>query len=225
MLSEREEEGIESLTGLASALVRRLKARVVLCRQVNDLGQVLWVGNTGSLADLEAAPDISATGPWEASSPLALEFVDEFYHCPPRPYQVWELEVRAPADDGVGALNDLLRLSRTARRDPRVAGFSVYRAPEPRNVLVAFLALGWGATPASILWNGLLPSATSERIARAAFWRPLSLICALSGLPAVQPATGPHHAILHLPFWARNPASPSPEEGSAGPGVTGRDPA
>jgi len=182
-------------------------------------------GDAGSQADLAAPPEPAASVPWEASSPLELELVDEFYHFPPRPHQVWEVEVRAPADDRPEALGDLLRLSRAARRDPRVAGFSVYRVPELRNLFVAFLALGWGATPASVLWNGLVPSATSERITRDGVWRPLSLICALNGLRAAQRPAGADRATFHLPFWARNPGRPSPEEGSVGLKMTERNPA
>jgi hypothetical protein len=211
---------IEALKVLASGVARRLKARVVLCKQVND-PQVLWVGDAGSEADLEGTPEVTAGTGWEVSSPIALELVDEFYHFPPRSYQVWELEVRASAEEQIQTLRDLLRLSRAVRRYPVVAGFSVYRALEPRGVFVGFLALGWGVTPTYLLWNGLVPTAVSERIARDALWRPLSLVCALNGRAADRPASA-GQPIFHLPFWARNPASLDPEEGSIGVPVPGR---
>jgi hypothetical protein len=222
----QEPEGVESLKALAAALTQRAKARVVLCRQVNDSRQVLWVGDAGSEAASEHGrradvPEPSADGLWTASPPLALGFIDEFYHSPPRPYQVWALEVRVPPEQQLQALKDLLSLSRAARRASRASGFSLYRALDAPGVFVGFLALGWGATPASLLCNGLVSPAVSERIAGAGLWRPLALICELNGARAAERGAGDGRTISPPPFWARS-RLPAPEE-LLGLQFTGRD--
>lgn len=220
----QEPEAVESLKALAAALTQRAKARVVLCRQVNDAREVLWVGDAGSEAALKRGhradvPEPSADGLWTASPPLALGFIDEFYHFPPRPYQLWALEVRVSPEQHLQALKDLLSLSRAARRDPRASGFSLYRGLDAPGVFVGFLALGWGAAPASLRCNGLVSPAVSERIAGAGLWRPLALICELNGARAERGA-GDGRTISPPPFWARTRRS-APED-SLGLQFTGR---
>lgn len=205
----REVEGIGSLKALASGMVRADGGGLVLlCRQINDPAQFLWIGDSGSEVDFEclarpAPTRSSAKSLWESSSTLTLEFLDEFYHFPPRPYQIWALEVHAPPERQRQALKDLFELARVARRDPRVTGVSLYRASETPGVFVGFLALGWGTTPASILRNGLVQPATTERIEREILWRPLSLLCEFKRLPAGNGRAVEAEATRGLPFWGR----------------------
>lgn len=184
---------------------------MLICRQTNDPAQALWIGDRGSEADFERLASLIrrdvgeslAHSLLETSPSLSLRFLDEFYHFPPRPYQVWSLEVHVPPERQLQALKDLFELARVVRRDPRVAGISLYQALEAPGLFVGFLGLGWGSTPTSLARNGSTHLTTLERIERDVLWRPLSLVCEFKRLRTVKSLASEGDATPQLPFWAR----------------------
>lgn len=209
----RELELVESLKTLASGLVRSLqRGSVVICRQTNDPAQALWVGDTGSEADVERlasltgreARELLAHSLSESSPALVLELLDEFYHFPPRPYQVWSLELRAPSEQRLQALKDLFNLTRVAWRENRIVGISLYQASEVPGLFVGFVGLGWGLTPTSLVRNGSACLTLAERIERHVLWRPLSVVCEVKRLSAGRGLAMEGDGTPPLPFWARD---------------------
>ncbi len=209
--SGRQVELTEGLRTLAAATIRYGRgASVVICRQINDPDQFIWIGDRGGPLDfrrvglrddlMKAFEESLA----ECSPPLSLGFLDEFYHFPPPPCQLWSFDAHAPADDVVGVLSALFALSRLARRERRVVGMSLYRAVEDAGTFVGFLALTGGFTPNLLVRAGSGQPRMTERIERAAVWRPLSVVCEARRFPAREPVAGSRREISSAPFWVRS---------------------
>lgn len=225
---EREGEVMEGLRTLASATVRYGGgASIVICRQSNDPGQFVWIGDRGGQSDfrgLGLRDDLVKTfeeSLAECSRPLSLGFLDEFYRFPPRPCQIWRSEVHAPAEEVIETMKNLLELSRLARGDRHVVGMSLYRAVEDAGTFVGFLALTLGFTPSQLVRNGIVRARLAEQLERTVVWHPLSAVCEVRRFPAGEAVTGRRQEISAVPFWVRSdvlaaPATPvDPQKPSA----------
>lgn len=202
----------QGLSSLASATIRHLGATLVMIfRQVNDPHLLIWLGDRGEEGDLVrlALPpglaDSLKQGIAESSPGQRFTMVHAPVKVPQPPYQIWSLEVHAPASVQVEVLSAVLGDSSATPRDRRILALSFYRATEPSETLVGFLGLAWGATPSGI---GLcLP-----RVEAPVVWRPLSLVCAAERMSRRREASS-------LPFWMRNGATGRPPS-SSDPGAS-----
>ncbi len=198
-------ELLDYLCSAASLMVRCLSAeRVVICRQTDDHEHVVWLGDRGQDSDFERLRLRKALSDHElieASTPRSLEFLDEFYHFPPAPYQVWNLEVRVTREDRLRTLQMLFELSRRVRRDLHVVGMSVYQTDNPC-AFIGFVSLTSGFSPKKLNWNGL------ERTGSTVVWRPLSIACEVERLPSSGVVSPAETCVSFAPFWARSGVFP-----------------
>lgn len=209
-------ELIRRLSSVASDMVRSLQAEsVVICRRPSDPEQVTWIGDRGTELDFKRLPHqalIVALENIVAESvpPVSLRLLDEFYRFPPPLYQVWALEVGAPGEGRCHVLEELFDLSRSAQRDARTVGMSLYRRVEDPGVFAAFLGLVWGLTPSSLVWNGRGPYRMAEGTKRACVWKrayvwhPISVACEMRRLTPVERGTPDRNEVARAPFWIRS---------------------
>lgn len=198
-------ELLDYLCSAASLMVRCLSAeRVVICRQTDDHEHVVWLGDRGQDSDFERLrlrKALSDRELIEASTPRSLEFLDEFYHFPPAPYQVWNLEVRVTREDQSRTLQMLFELSRRARRDLHVVGMSLYRADNP-GAFIGFMSLTSGFSPKRLNWTDL------GHLGSTVVWRPLSIACEVEQLPSSGVDNPAETSVPFAPFWARSGVFP-----------------
>lgn len=187
----------QCLSRLASGTIRYLGATLVMVfRQANDPQRLTWLGDRGEESDLMrlALPPVLAEsldeGLAEASPGQRFTMVCAPVKAPRAPYQIWSLEVHAPASAQADVLSAVLGDSGAISRDRWIPALSFYRATEPPEALLGFLGLAWGATPSGI---GLcLP-----RVDAPVVWRPLALVYAAERMSGGIEASS-------LPFWMRN---------------------
>ncbi len=183
----------QCLSRLASGTIRHLGGTLVMVfRQANDPQRLIWLGDRGEESDLMrlALPPVFAEGLAESSPGQRFMMVHAPVKAPRAPYQIWSLEVHAPASVQVHVLSAVLGDSSAIPRDRWIPAMSFYRATEPPDALVGFLGLTWGATP-----NGLglcLPQVDAPVV-----WRPLALVYAAERMSGGNEASS-------LPFWMGN---------------------
>jgi hypothetical protein len=187
----------QCLSRLASGTIRHLGATLVMVfRQANDPQRLLWLGDRGEEGDVMrlALPPVLAEsldeGLAESSPGQRFTMVYASVKAPRAPYQIWSLEVHAPASAQGDVLGAVLGDSSAISRDRWIPAMSFYRAIEPPDALVGFLGLTWGATPSGI---GLcLPQVDAPVV-----WRPLALVYAAERMSGGIEASS-------LPFWMGN---------------------
>jgi hypothetical protein len=179
---------------------------VVICRQTNDREHIVWLGDRGQDSDFEKLRLRKALSDHElieASPPTSLEFLDEFYHFPPAPYQVWNLEVRVTRVEQMRTLQMLFELSRRMRHDPHVVGMSLYQADDGDScAFIGFVSLTLGFSPKRLNWTGL------GHAGSPGVWRALSIACEVERLPSGGVASPAETSVPFAPFWARSGVFP-----------------
>ncbi|MFQ5898803.1 MAG: hypothetical protein ACE5JN_11240 [Candidatus Methylomirabilia bacterium] len=215
-LPGRDSELLECLGSVAWGIVRYLGAgSVVICRQDNDPEQFFWIGDRGCESDFQPLPfrkellESYEHSLAECSPPLSLGFVDEFYHFPPPPYQVWNLEAHAQQEGQADILRGLFDLSRLARRDRHVAGMSLYRVAADPGIFIGFLGLTRGFTPITLVHRGVVELSITGQIERTVVWRPLSVAYQVGRPGSGEGVTGGGEGISSAPFWARSGVLPT----------------
>ncbi|MFQ5828947.1 MAG: hypothetical protein ACE5JD_07310 [Candidatus Methylomirabilia bacterium] len=194
---------------------------VVICRQDDEPEWILWIGDRGCESDFRCLPlpedllESFEQSLAECSPPLALGLLDEFYHFPPRPYQVWSLEVRVEPEGEFDALKKLFDFSRLARRDRHVAGMSVYRGDAHPGVFMGFLGLTPGLTPTKLVPSGVAGFSVTEQREGSVVWRPLTVAYQVGRLGTGESVTGGSDEASSAPFWARSGVFPTRSWASA----------
>lgn len=226
-LPAREGELLESLGSVAWGMVRYLRAGSVwICRQDNDSEHFLWIGDRGCEEDFRCSPyrkdllESCEHSLAECSPPLSLKFLDEFYHFPPPPFQVWSLQVRAQRERQLDTLRGLFDLSRLARRDRHVSGMSLYRVGADPGIFIGFLGLTRGFTPTELWRSEMARFSMTERMERTVVWRPLSVAYHVGRLGTGERVPTGGEGASSAPFWVRSRVLPThsavPKEATAG---------
>jgi hypothetical protein len=145
---------------------------LLLCG-TDDPGEFVWMGSLAAEArrgpasiDVIDAVATDLVGPVPVFS---LRFVGGWHRFPAPPYQIWNVEVRAPVDLPVDTVTELFMPPGASRAEP-VIGRSVFRAIDEAALFIGFVGL-----TSSWLRQHPMPRHASAGGA-IAVWRPLSVI-------------------------------------------------
>jgi hypothetical protein len=214
---------IDALQTRATGIIQARQAEaVMLCEDTGVSGHVVWIETRASDPRPDDWTEPAAPGGdgGEHCPPEPLEFLDGFYRFPAPPCQVWSLEVRTAAPSRLPAMREFLRVVRQAATDSAIGGVSLYRSLRDPALLVAFVALPPGLSPARLLLEMEQPRADADRAAVTVAWTTLVVRWTLGRLPSargslVSPTTYPATA-----FWGRwGLAAGVPRVGAAGAGL------
>jgi hypothetical protein len=135
----REAALLDGLRHWVARPARGREASLLLCR-TDDPGVFVWMGLTAEArpgAEPGDVIDAVATDLVEPAPAVSLRFVDGWYRLPAPPYQVWNVEVRAPGARSADIVTELLVPSRGSRA---VVGRTVFRAIDDPAVFIGFVA-------------------------------------------------------------------------------------
>lgn len=168
----REAALLDGLRHYASRSVQGEETCLLLCR-TDHPGEFLWMEHLADEMRSAPAPinvvDSVAPELVEPAPASSLRFVGGWHRLPAPPYQIWNVEVRAPLDLPVDSVTELFVPPGGGRAEP-VVGRSLFRAIEDAAVFIGFVGLTW-----SWLRQHPVPRHAGARGA-IAVWRPLSVI-------------------------------------------------